>query len=251
MIETVCSVCGNKKSFEDSNIGRTFKCPNCSNPVKIESVGSQLNEGTQVNLDSFTEEIRKAEAQKEAEKLAILEKQEKERILKEEENKQKTMIRLLIFFYPIGLYIMWKKRYWTQTIRWIVTGIGVLPFVLYLTGAIVPILIKNKNNQENSVSFKEEEQPPISQNSQLPSKQDSKNDPMIYPEASLRRLSMDELSVLNKDELRIMRNAIYARHGYIFNSTDLKSYFSKQSWYVAQYKDVSKFLTPIENRILI
>ena len=110
----------------------------------------------------------------------------------------------------------------------------------------MPILIKNKNNQENSVSFKEEEQPPISQNSQLPSKQDSKNDPMIYPEASLRRLSMDELSGLNKDELRIMRNAIYARHSYIFNSTDLKSYFSKQSWYVAQYKDVSKFLTPIE-----
>jgi len=246
MVETVCSVCGNKKSFENSNIGRTFKCPNCSNAVKIESVGSQLNEGTQVNLDSFTDEIRKAEAQKEAEKLAILEKQEKERILKEEENKQKTMIRLLIFFYPIGLYIMWKKRYWTQTIRWIVTGIGILPFVLYLTGAIVPILIKNKNNQENSVSFKEEEQPPISQNSQLPSKQDSKNDPMIYPEASLRRLSMDELSGLNKDELRIMRNAIYARHSYIFNSTDLKSYFSKQSWYVAQYKDVSKFLTPIE-----
>jgi DNA-directed RNA polymerase subunit RPC12/RpoP len=106
MVETVCSVCGNKKSFENSNIGRTFKCPNCSNAVKIESVGSQLNEGTQVNLDSFTDEIRKAEAQKEAEKLAILEKQEKERILKEEENKQKTMIRLLIFFYPIGLYIM-------------------------------------------------------------------------------------------------------------------------------------------------
>ncbi|MCQ2974094.1 MAG: YARHG domain-containing protein [Bacteroidales bacterium] len=31
--------------------------------------------------------------------------------------------------------------------------------------------------------------------------------------------------------LRIMRNEIYARHGWIFNSADLKSYFSAQPWY--------------------
>ena len=32
-------------------------------------------------------------------------------------------------------------------------------------------------------------------------------------------------------ELRLMRNEIYARHGKIFNSKDLREYFSKQSWY--------------------
>ena len=31
--------------------------------------------------------------------------------------------------------------------------------------------------------------------------------------------------------IRIMRNEIYARHGYVFNSADLKEYFSKQPWY--------------------
>ena len=28
-----------------------------------------------------------------------------------------------------------------------------------------------------------------------------------------------------------MRNAILARHGYVFQSKDLKEYFSSQSWY--------------------
>jgi hypothetical protein len=36
MIETICSNCSNKKSFDDSFNGRTFKCPKCSKPVKIE-----------------------------------------------------------------------------------------------------------------------------------------------------------------------------------------------------------------------
>ena len=31
--------------------------------------------------------------------------------------------------------------------------------------------------------------------------------------------------------VRIIRNEIYARHGYVFNSADLKEYFSKQPWY--------------------
>ena len=29
--------------------------------------------------------------------------------------------------------------------------------------------------------------------------------------------------------VRIIRNEIYARHGYVFNSADLKEYFSKQA----------------------
>lgn len=31
--------------------------------------------------------------------------------------------------------------------------------------------------------------------------------------------------------LRLARNEIYARHGYIFQSRDLQSYFGQQSWY--------------------
>lgn len=33
------------------------------------------------------------------------------------------VIILLIFFFPVGLYLMWKNELWTKQTRWIVTGI--------------------------------------------------------------------------------------------------------------------------------
>ena len=51
---------------------------------------------------------------------------------------------------------------------------------------------------------------------------------------------------LNNDELRILRNAIYAKHGYQFRSTDLKNYFSKFSWYKAEYSNVDNKLNEID-----
>jgi len=52
----------------------------------------------------------------------------------------------------------------------------------------------------------------------------------------------------NKDEweLRIMRNEIFARHGYIFKLPELRDYFMKQSWYVPVSEDVTNSLTPLE-----
>ena len=35
----------------------------------------------------------------------------------------RNVILLLIFFFPLGLYFMWKHEMWTQNTRWIVTGI--------------------------------------------------------------------------------------------------------------------------------
>jgi len=36
---------------------------------------------------------------------------------------------------------------------------------------------------------------------------------------------------LPKDQYRYLRNMVYARHGYVFKSDDLKSYFSQFTWY--------------------
>jgi len=38
---------------------------------------------------------------------------------------QKTtpVILLLIFFFPVGLYLMWKNEMWSKSTRWIVTGV--------------------------------------------------------------------------------------------------------------------------------
>ena len=40
-----------------------------------------------------------------------------------------------------------------------------------------------------------------------------------------------ELNYYDKPTLRLMRNSILARRGYVFQSKDLKEYFSKESWY--------------------
>ncbi|WP_144555450.1 YARHG domain-containing protein [Bacillus sp. X1(2014)] len=53
----------------------------------------------------------------------------------------------------------------------------------------------------------------------------------IMPGSDQRRLSESELANLTLEELRLARNEIYARHGYIFNSENLNSYFQQKSWY--------------------
>ncbi len=64
--------------------------------------------------------------------------------------------------------------------------------------------------------------------------------------ASSRKLVYSDISSLNKADLRLLRNIIYARHGYIFKSDDLKIYFSQSPWYSPRYTDVSGMLSGIE-----
>ena len=44
-------------------------------------------------------------------------------------------------------------------------------------------------------------------------------------------LDESDLKGLSKDDLRLARNEIYARHGYVFQSKELQNYFGSQSWY--------------------
>ena len=43
-----------------------------------------------------------------------------------------------------------------------------------------------------------------------------------------------------------MRNEIFARHGYIFQTNDMKAHFKSQDWYIPKYNDVNSMLTDIE-----
>ncbi len=70
----------------------------------------------------------------------------------------------------------------------------------------------------------------------------------IYPQASLRLLKDDDLKGLSKSDLRIMRNEIFARYGYIFRTTQMKNYFEKQSWYKPAHADVTNRLTELEKQ---
>ena len=53
----------------------------------------------------------------------------------------------------------------------------------------------------------------------------------ILKDSGSKKISAKDLSGMSAEELRTARNEILARHGYIFDSTDLKKYFNHQSWY--------------------
>jgi len=77
----------------------------------------------------------------------------------------------------------------------------------------------------------------------------TKNPPVpgLYPESSTKYLTERDLYGKSKYDLKIMRNEIYARHGYIFKSSpDMMEYFNSQSWYKPGYNDVSGILSDLE-----
>ncbi|PGW64418.1 zinc ribbon domain-containing protein [Bacillus cereus] len=53
----------------------------------------------------------------------------------------------------------------------------------------------------------------------------------IFPDSDIRKLTSADLAYVSKEQLKIARNEIYARHGHIFQTKDMQAYFSKQSWY--------------------
>ena len=52
-----------------------------------------------------------------------------------------------------------------------------------------------------------------------------------YGIISLKRFDRNYFRKYEKTELRIMRNELFAYHGYDFNSPELKDHFSKKDWY--------------------
>jgi hypothetical protein len=60
---------------------------------------------------------------------------------------------------------------------------------------------------------------------------------------SIRTFHELDLAVLSKKDLRLLRNAIYARHGLIFKSWDLQDWFSRFPWYKPEYANVDDKLT--------
>jgi hypothetical protein len=66
----------------------------------------------------------------------------------------------------------------------------------------------------------------------------------LTPLASL--LSEKELRTFSKEELRIIRNTIFAQYGFTFGVEDLKKHFEQFNWYKAAKSDVDQHLTDID-----
>ncbi len=105
--------------------------------------------------------------------------------------------------------------------------------------------------KEEELRIKEEElQKRKEREYEPPSNRKSNRDygvPGYYPEGSTRYLTYSDIAGKTKWQLSVMRNEIYARHGYIFRKNiDIKRHFESQSWYVPRYYYVDHLLTDVE-----
>lgn len=53
----------------------------------------------------------------------------------------------------------------------------------------------------------------------------------ILPDSASRYLTMEDLEGLTKEECRIARNELFARHGRLFTDEELQAYFNQLDWY--------------------
>jgi len=71
----------------------------------------------------------------------------------------------------------------------------------------------------------------------------------IFPDSGKRILNKDEiqyLTTLSKKRIQVARNEIFARHGFIFTTKDMRDHFSKKKWYKPVKKTVN--LSDVEKK---
>jgi hypothetical protein len=60
----------------------------------------------------------------------------------------------------------------------------------------------------------------------------------------------NEYIYFSNSDLRILRNTIYATHGYIFRARDLQEHFQKFAWYNGTKQNVENELSENEQRLI-
>ena len=70
----------------------------------------------------------------------------------------------------------------------------------------------------------------------------------MYPQASKVLLKDEEVANMLKADLQMMRNEIFARHGYCFKKKELREQFEDKDWYIPHTVDVKTDLTEIEKK---
>ena len=69
---------------------------------------------------------------------------------------------------------------------------------------------------------------------------DTSNSNNLYTIISERKLTEEDLKDMSKEELSILRNTIYAKHGYIFKKKNLVEHFNSQDWYKGTTTDMNQ-----------
>ncbi|MFP9098251.1 YARHG domain-containing protein [Flavobacterium sp. RHBU_24] len=72
--------------------------------------------------------------------------------------------------------------------------------------------------------------------------------PLPALNGSTQKLTEEQLKNLRKMDLEVLRNTIYARHGYAFERSYLRRLFDSNEWYVPISDNVEKELTTLEKQ---
>ena len=73
-------------------------------------------------------------------------------------------------------------------------------------------------------------------------------DEVLRYNASGELLTPKQVANMTKADIFILRNSIYARHGYSYKNRQLRAYFDRQSWYMPVKTDIKGELTPLEKQ---
>lgn len=76
----------------------------------------------------------------------------------------------------------------------------------------------------------------------------SASDQIFKLNASTHLLKEEDVKNLRKLDLQIIKNTIFARHGYAFKKQTFRNFFDPVKWYVPVKNNVDDDLTPIENK---
>jgi hypothetical protein len=79
-------------------------------------------------------------------------------------------------------------------------------------------------------------------------KAESTTDDAIKYNASLKLLETKEVENMKRGDLLVIRNAIYARHGYTFRNREMRYLFDNVEWYMPVSTDIRDVLTQIEKQ---
>lgn len=71
---------------------------------------------------------------------------------------------------------------------------------------------------------------------------------VLKKNASVELLDKEFVSNLTKADIFILRNSIFARHGFAFRDKQLRMYFEEYDWYMPVFGDVKDDLTEIERQ---
>ena len=66
--------------------------------------------------------------------------------------------------------------------------------------------------------------------------------------ASTTPLRSQDVENMYKRDLELMRNAIYARHGYSFQNREMRYFFDQVDWYIPVSTNVTGQLTDLERK---